>query len=340
MEETDMLKLILSATVALSALTMTEAAFAQDKKVFALVPKNMNNPFFDQARDGCKKAEAESNGAFECMYIGPGEHGGGDEQVAIVQDLVAKKVSGIAVAPSNAAAMAVALQAAKEAGIPVLTWDSDVLPENKDLRVAYIGTHNYEIGVNLAKIAQQVKPKGGTVCIQSGGAAAANHNERMQGIRDTLSGAKSAASPGDKLTGQNGWTEPDGCPLYTDDDFPKSIQQFEDMMAKMPELDAFLPTGGFPQFIPDANRAAVGKYKDKIASKSLALIVADTLPVQIDQMNEGLSLGQVGQRPFEMGYKTMMALNDMAAGKAAPADPTYTGLDVCTPENVATCIAK
>ena len=41
----------------------------------------MNNPFFDQARDGCKKAEAESNGAFECMYIGPGEHGGGDEQV-------------------------------------------------------------------------------------------------------------------------------------------------------------------------------------------------------------------------------------------------------------------
>ena len=25
---------------------------------FALVPKNVNNPFFDQARDGCKKAEA------------------------------------------------------------------------------------------------------------------------------------------------------------------------------------------------------------------------------------------------------------------------------------------
>ena len=71
---------------------------AQAKFTFALVPKNMNNPFFDQARDGCKKAEAESNGAFECMYIGPGEHGGGEEQVQIVQDLVAKKVDGIAVA--------------------------------------------------------------------------------------------------------------------------------------------------------------------------------------------------------------------------------------------------
>ena len=326
-----MKKLLISTILAVGALTVA-ASGAQAKYVFALVPKNMNNPFFDQARDGCKKAEAESNGAFECMYIGPGEHGGGDEQVAIMQDLIAKKVDGIAVSPSNAAAMTVAAQAAKEAGIPLLTWDSDLLPENKDLRVAYIGTHNYEIGTNLAKLVKAIKPNGGTICIQSGGAAAANHNERMQGIRDELAGKASAASPGDRLTGQNGWTEAEGCPLYTDDDFPKSVQQFEDFMAANPKLDAFVPTGGFPQFIPDANRAAVGKYKEQIASKALALVVADTLPVQIDQMKEGLSLGQVGQRPFEMGYKTMMALRDMKDGKAPPADPTYTGLDVCTPE--------
>ena len=334
-----MKKLLMSTVLALGAITVA-ASGAQAKYVFALVPKNMNNPFFDQARDGCKKAEAESNGAFECMYIGPGEHGGGDEQVTIVQDLVAKKVDGIAVSPSNAAAMAVAAQAAKDAGIPMLTWDSDFLPENKDLRVAYIGTHNYEIGTNLAKIVQSVKPNGGTICIQSGGAAAANHNERMKGIRDQLAGKESAESPGDRLTGQNGWTEAEGCPLYTDDDFPRSVQQFQDFMAANPNLDAFVPTGGFPQFIPDANRAAVEPYKDKIAKHELALVVADTLPVQIDQMKEGLSLGQVGQRPFEMGYKTMMALQQMKDGGAPPADPTYTGLDVCTPENVDTCIAK
>jgi ribose transport system substrate-binding protein len=331
-----MRKLVLSTAVALGA--MMAAASAQAEYTFALVPKNMSNPFFEQAREGCKKAESESAGALKCEYIGPGEHGGGDEQVQVVLDLVARGVDGIAVAPANAAAMAVALQAAKEAGIPVLTWDSDMLPENKDLRLAYIGTHNYEIGVNLAKLAMQIKPKGGTVCIQSGGAAAANHNERMQGIRDTLSGTKSAASPGDPLTGQNGWTELQGCPLYTDDDFPRAVQQFEDIMAKNPDLDAFIPTGGFPQFIPDANRAAVGKYKDKIASKELALVVADTLPVQMDQMKEGLSLGQVGQRPFEMGYKVIHAIWDMHNGKPAPTDPTYTGLDVCTPDNVDTCI--
>ncbi len=92
-----MKKLLMSTAIIVGALTMAVST-AQAKFTFALVPKNMNNPFFDQARDGCKKAEAESNGAFECMYIGPGEHGGGEEQVQIVQDLVAKKVDGIAVA--------------------------------------------------------------------------------------------------------------------------------------------------------------------------------------------------------------------------------------------------
>ena len=86
-------------------------AGAQPSYTFALVPKNMNNPFFDQARDGCKKAEAELGGAIECHYIGPGEHGGGEEQVQIVNDLISQGVDGIAVSPSNAAAMASALQA-------------------------------------------------------------------------------------------------------------------------------------------------------------------------------------------------------------------------------------
>src|ERR687889_1457941 len=202
------MKALTLGVAAAALLAMGAGAQAQGKKyTFALVPKNMNNPFFDQARDGCKKAEKELNGAIECLYIGPGEHGGGEEQVQVINDLIAKKVDGIAVSPANAAAVGKALESAKKAGIPVLTWDSDLLDKDKALRLAYIGTHNYEIGVNLAKLAQQLKPQGGTICIQSGGAAAANHNERMQGIRDTLAGKKSDAAPGTKLTGQNGWRE-------------------------------------------------------------------------------------------------------------------------------------
>jgi ribose transport system substrate-binding protein len=334
-----MLKALLAGAVAVGALCIgVSAASAANPYTFALVPKNTNNPFFDQALAGCKKAEAELKGAIKCLYIGPGEHGGGDEEAQIVADLITKGVDGIAVSPANAPAMANALQGAAGKKIPVLTWDSDLLAQDKGERAAYVGTHNYEIGVNIGKLVAQIKPKGGTICIQSGGAAAANHNERMQGIRDTLAGKASAEAPGERLTGQNGWKEADGCPLYTDDDFSRANQQLEDILAKYPNLDAFTPTGGFPQFLPDAYEKIATKYKDKIASGALALVVADTLPVQIELMKKGLSSGQVGQRPFEMGYKVMYFLKDMKEGKAAPKDPTYTGLDVCTPKTADTCI--
>jgi hypothetical protein len=130
---------------------------------------------------------------------------------------------------------------------------------------------------------QQIKPKGGTICIQSGGAAAANHNERMQGIRDTLAGrAMTGEPPGARLTGQNGWTEVDGCPLYTNDDFTVALQQMQDILGKYPNLDAFIPTGGFSEFLEQAYKTFMVKYKDKIASGALAIPVADTLPMQID----------------------------------------------------------
>ena len=269
------------------------------------MPKNVNNPFFDQARDGCKKAEAELAGEIECRYIGPGEHGGGEEQLQMVNDLIQSGIDGLAVSPSNAASMASALAQAKAAGIPVLTWDSDLLPENKDLRIAYVGTKNYDIGVNLAKIVQQIKPNGGTICIQSGGAAAANHNERMQGIRDTLGGMSGTASPGDRLTGQTA-----GPRSTAARSTPTTTSRARCSRWKTPWPSTRIST---PSCRPAASRSscptpiATSRPSSRTGStaKFLALVVADTLPVQMDLMKEGLSLGQVGQRPFEMGYETM-----------------------------------
>ena len=254
------------------------------------MPKNTNNPFFDQARDGCKKAEKESNGAFECLYIGPGEHGGGEEQVQVVDDLIAKHVDGIAVSPSNAAAMGKALAGAKAAGIPVMTWDSDLLDKDKGLRVAYVGTHNYDIGVNLAKAVMAIKPKGGTICIQSGGAAAANHNERMQGIRDTLSGAKS-----DTPHRARGW------PARTAGRRRTAARSTPTTTSRSRCSRWRTSSASIRTLTPSCRRAASRNSparrtsglprntRSKIANGSLALVVADTLPIQIDLLKAGLS---------------------------------------------------
>jgi ribose transport system substrate-binding protein len=332
------MKRLLMAAAAVAALVVLSApADAQDKLKFALVPKAMNNPFFDLARDGCKKAEEEL-GNVECVYIGPGEHTEA-EQVQIVQDLITQRVDGIAVSPSNAAAMATALKTAKEAGIPTLTWDADLLPDDKQYRSAFIGTKNYDIGVNLAKIAQQLKPQGGEICLQTGGASAANHNERLQGIRDTLGGRSGTEPPGEPLKAENGWTEVAGCPLITNDDGAVAVQQLQDILGKFKDLDVFITTGAFTQWSDNAFRQAIDPYKDKIKSKELVFVAADTLDMQMAQLKEGLSNGQVGQRPFEMGRLSMHRLKELKEGKTL-LDPEYTGLDVCTDENADSCLGK
>ena len=219
-----------------------------------------------------------------------------------------------------------------------MTWDSDLLPEDQALRVTYIGTENRQIGVEQAKVLQELAPEGGTLCIQSGGPAAINHNERMQGIRDTLSGTASDEPPGVRLDGAGGWTEPPGCPLFSNDDFPLAVQQMADLFARYPDLDAFLVTGGFPQFAGQAYRQVAELHRDRLDARETIVIVADTLPMQMELLAEGLSHAQVGQRPREMGSRAVHVLRSIVRDGATPEDPIFTGLDVCRSENAATCL--
>lgn len=329
------MKKFLTATALVGALAPAAAMADGHGMTFALVPKAMNNPFFDLARDGCYKAQEELADV-TCEYIGPGEHTE-LEQIQIVQDLITKGIDGIAVAPSNAPAMAKVLEAAADAGIPVMTWDSDLLEEDKALRTTYVGTNNYDIGVNLAKLVMERHPDGGSICLQTGGAAAANHNERLLGARETLAGAELGTPPGSALAGEGGWTEISGCPLITNDDGNVAVQGMTDILAANPDLTAFLSTGAFTQWFDNAYRQAAEPYKDKMDSGELTIVVADTLPMQLEQTADGLGNGLVGQRPFEMGYKAMYVLKDIVAG-ASVDDPIFTGLDVCNNENVATCV--
>ena len=326
----------LIALTAVAAILAPAAAMAESHgKTFALVPKAMNNPFFDLARDGCYKAQEELADV-TCEYIGPGEHTE-LEQIQIVQDLITKGVDGIAVAPSNAPAMAKVLEDAQAAGIPVMTWDSDLLPEDAALRTTYVGTFNYDIGRHLAELVQARHPDGGTICLQTGGAAAANHNERLLGAREQLAGEKLGDPPGAALTGQGGWTEISGCPLVTNDDGNVAVQGMTDVLAANPDLTAFLSTGAFTQWFDNAYRQAAEPYKGKLDAGDLTIVVADTLPMQLEQTKDGLGNGLVGQRPFEMGYKAMYILKDIVEGKSVD-DPIYTGLDVCSNDNIDTCV--
>jgi ribose/xylose/arabinose/galactoside ABC-type transport system permease subunit len=115
-----------------------------------------------------------------------------------------------------------------------------------------------------------------------------------------------------------------------------SLSALTDLLAKYPKIDAVLDAGGAPQMEVKAYKELMGKYKDRMDKKDLVMLFVETLPMQMDDLKAGLSHGQVGQRPFEMGYKAIYLLNDLTQGKTI-SDPVTIGLDVCTPETIDTC---
>src|SRR5436305_9578178 len=293
---------------------MASPAFAQNYK-FAVVPKAMNNPFFDVARDGCMK-RAKELGNVECIYQGPVEHEPAT-QAQIIQDFITQKVDGLAISVADVASMTKSIEAATAAGIPVITFDADA-PGSK--RIAYIGTNNKDFGVALGKQLPQLRPQGGKYAMVSGGPGAKNLAERVDGVREALKGSK--------------WVEVSGSPTFCNDDSTLAIQQMADLRTATPDLAAIVPVGGWPMFAPEGYKAFVNKNKKDIDAGKFTLVVADTLKMQLELLRDGYSNALTGQRPFEMGEKSMDTLLAIKKGQKVP-ETIYTGLDLVTKDNVA-----
>jgi ribose transport system substrate-binding protein len=319
-------------TFALLATMTAGGAMAQDANTLAIVVKGLDNPFFEQINLGCKKwMEDHPGNKYSCLYTGPASSADEAGEVQIVDDLIAAGVAAIAISPSNAPAMANRIRALAPK-IPIMTIDADFLPEDADLRATYLGTDNYLMGVQMAEQAMKLKPNGGKVCLQLGNVAAANINARAQGFRDTAGGEKGI----DRLTGQKGWTEIEGCPVFTNDQADLANQQMSDVFTANPDLDAFILIGGWAQFAPQAYAQVTDQVMDKMKSNDLIIIAGDTLPPQTKAFREMRSHAQVGQRPFEMGLRAPDVMIQLLNGEKVE-DPLYTGLDICNHEDMGFC---
>ena len=310
-------------------------ANAADKKTLAVVVKGLDNPFFTVLGNGCAKWNKDhADSEYECLYTGPALSSDEAGEVQLVADLIAKGVAGIAISPSNAPAMAAMLKE-KKPSMPIMTIDADLQSADRALRKTYLGTKNTEMGVKMAEHLKKLNPKGGTVCLQLGNVAANNINERAAGFRDTISG-----KPGiERLNGEGGWTEIEGCPVFTNDDIATANQQMADVTGAHPDLGAFILVGGWAEFGPEAYMANCKQIKSRLDSKQLIVIAGDTLPPEMDALKAGCSHAQIGQRPFEMGNRAPDVLIQLIKGEKVE-DPLYTGLDECTQENADSCLPK
>lgn len=322
------LTMVLLCCVPLVATADTPAA----KIVIGVIGKTKNDSFYEQSFQGCQ-AFAASKSQVQCLYDGPQAFQDIREQVSVTKAMLDKGVDGIMISTTDSQFLSDnALRLAKARNIPVITFDSDLLPEHQSYRLAYVGTNNFEFGVALGNYAKQFKQTGDTpVCIQSGHASTPNLNERIRGVRFALSGHDDNR----RLSGDNGWSEYSRCPFYNLGKRKMALSQLELLLRK--QVPIYIAVAGFAQFSPDYMER-IAPYKMQIASQTSVIISADTESVQLEALTAGLSTVNIGQRPFEMGRLSAQMMYEYLVNQQLPAKSlNYLGFHYCTPQTVTTC---
>ena len=188
------------------------------KDTYAIVCKDASNPYMLKMIEGFKKS-CEAIGV-EMVTKSP-EKATVDGQIAIVKELMAQGVKGIAIAANDAAALEPTIKAAREAGIVVVTLDSDT--KGSQMFVNQAGVE--QVAQVLVDSCYDMAGGEGQFAVLSASSTATNQNAWIEAMHKIID-----ANP-DKY-GKLEWVET----VYGDDEPQKSTDEMQNLMTKYPEL--------------------------------------------------------------------------------------------------------
>jgi ABC-type sugar transport system substrate-binding protein len=167
-----------------------------------LLPKVKGIAYFTSCYDGAKEAAAEL-GYVELIYDGPTD-ASAEKQAAMIEKWTLQEVDAIAVSPNAPDVVAKAMQEARDAGVRVITWDADGVPESREFFVNQATAE--AIGAGL--VDTMMTDLGGSdtaaeLAIVSAGPAAANQNEWIKHMQARMSAYPNAKIVAIKYPGEN-----------------------------------------------------------------------------------------------------------------------------------------
>ena len=153
-----------------------------EKISIALLPKIKGIAYFTSCAKGAEEA-AKELGDVELTYDGPTD-GSPEKAAEMIEKWTLKGVDAIAVAPNDPQVLAPAMQAAKEKGVKVLTWDADGEQKARDWFVNQ-ATAEQIANALVDTMVKDAGPKG-KFAIITATLTAANQNEWMKHMKVRL----------------------------------------------------------------------------------------------------------------------------------------------------------
>lgn len=299
----------LAAAVALmSAMLPAQAALA--RTTIAVVGKAAGGEYWVQVREAAL-AKARKMKDVEVIYQGPRTETDVSGQIEIVENLIQRKVDGIALSPVDSKALGKVVKKALAAGIKVVTIDSDTLDRD---RLSYIGTDNVKAGRVAGETVKKLMGKEkGEVAIVTGVLGARNLRERVKGFKEALQGSGLTVLPEQTDNG----------------DKAKAVAVAENTLTAHPGVKAFFADTaiggpGVGQALKSAKKA--GK---------IFVVAMDVTPALVKLLNDGTIHALIAQRPERMGELGVELLYEAATRGKKLAPVIDTGVEVVTKANVA-----
>jgi ribose transport system substrate-binding protein len=247
-----------------------------------------------------------------------------NEQVTVLEQVIAKKPAGIALSVINANALTDSINKAVDAGIPVVLFDAGA---EKSKAYSFLATNNYNAGVTAAhKMAELIGGKGKIAVVTLPNQL--NHQERTIGFQETIfkkypqmEVVAIKDGKGDQLI---------------------SGQVAAEVFKQHPDLKGI--------FVTEAN-GGVGVGQVFEHNKKVKIISFDIDKGTLDMVKEGTISATLAQGTWNMGYWSLQFLfhlhhniTEQSATEMKEASPmpkfVDTGITVVTQQNVDSFYAK
>ncbi len=285
---------------------------AADTRRIGVIPKETASQYWKGVRNGAEQAAKEEN--VTILWNGPEVETDCERQIQIVEDMIAQKVDGIILAPSNRKALVPAVEKIASRDIPCVIIDSGV---ETDKYLSYMATDNFKGGVLAAQRIGKILAGKGEIIVVAWTPNSASTDARLQGFRETLT---------------KDFPEIE----IVDTQFPnpptmeKARDVTQDMLTKNPGVD-----GVFACNATTAGGAltALLSFQQSQGSKKIQMIGFDAWPMLVDGLKKGELDSLIIQNPHKMGYEGVKAIIRRLNGNEVPKE-VDTGVELLTQDRL------
>lgn len=300
--------LILVGVISIFMIFQLDKAPVEKKRIYLIIKTvTENGDFWSNIVNGAELGAVELG--VDVIIQGPQRELFVEEQIKIVEDIIKEKPVAIAIAATEYARLGPICDKVIDAGIILVTYDSDALMVNKH---SFIATNNQAASQRLAHELATLMSGNGKVAIFSHIEGSFTSQEREEGF---LKGLK----PFENL-------EVIGEVNYTDNNADVAYDKAMTIIRKYPDVGALYGTN-------EATLTGIARAVKELKLENQIHVVGFDMSNAIAQMiEENVIDAAMVQRPFNMGYLAIKEVLEIEAGE----DPSVidTGAVLINKENM------